>query len=477
MKKIFFLFLFVLLIKNNALLSQCLKAGAGSAYGTGISRTSGNTYLDNQIGQLVEKINSIYGTSAQFFFYNDGQQSNAYASSADLNIYIGRNFLSETLNGKSGITGVAFLLGHELGHVYQYTTRESNKFMSEELVKNSELQADFLSAYAISRLGLIDESNYELLLTQAMETGDVFFQQQDHHGTPSERKASAIWGYYNRDESLDDAYAKSYTYCCPQAEDKNRLVYTLNIYNGLKYYIIYGGAVCTKDNMGQYQKVAQMASTGNVEVPFTFEWSQNDASKNLFMNNNNQLLDYLGNVVGYVTKNANLSSSDSYTPDGGTTGYGGGSIGNSSSTNMNYIMSCSTSFCSTLIKVISDIDNSFMNIRDETDHTIYIYKSTLRFPEEQSSWINMTGNPSTSAYYHVNFYRGDDTEKSKSIYNSLKDKFESLGIALDEKDASYTNTQKKVVRIDLGSSKVITLSWLYETDKNEVSVGMKVGHN
>lgn len=303
MKYSFGLLLFSLFFNSNRLLSQCLKAGAGDSYATGITKSSGNSNVDNQIRNFVEKINGIFGTSAEFAFYDDSEGSNAYASREDRNIYIGLNFLSQTLNSRAGMTGVAFLLGHELAHVYQFNTEEDNKFMTEDLVKNAELQADFLAAYAISKLGLINSSNYQLMLSQAMDVGDIFFKDQTHHGTPSERKASAIWGFYKRDVSLADAYDQSYTYCCPKDEDMNKLVYTLNLNNGMRYYIIYGGALCKKGYNGEYQKIAQMVSTGNIDVPFTFEFSKNDPSRNLFMNNNNQLLDYSGNIVGYAVKN------------------------------------------------------------------------------------------------------------------------------------------------------------------------------
>lgn len=302
MKRNFFILLLFLFGLTEASLGQCLKAGKGAVYGTSITRTSGNSQNDKVISDFVRRINSVFGTSSQFYFYDDSKASNAYASSEDRNIYIGVNFLSETLNSNTGITGVAFLIGHELAHIYQFKTKYSNKFMSEEGSKNCELQADFLSAYVMGKLGLVTTSNYGQMLSQTMEVGDVFFKEQDHHGSPSERKNSATSGFSFRQLPFSNVYSKSYTYCCPQATDKNRIAYTLNIYNGLTYYVVYGGALCIKDKNGEFQKIAQMASTNNYPITYTFEFSKKDPTKNLYMDVNYRLVDYSGNVVGTIIR-------------------------------------------------------------------------------------------------------------------------------------------------------------------------------
>ncbi|HYE22489.1 MAG TPA: hypothetical protein VD998_02770 [Verrucomicrobiae bacterium] len=469
---------FVLLLSFFAIactgFGQCLKAGAGSAFGEGITRTSGNSQTDAAIASLVKRINAVLGTSSEFFFYDDSDGANAYASSEDMNIYIGVNFLNSTLNSNTGMTGVAFLIGHELAHIYQFSTRHSNKFMSEETTKNCELQADFLSAYVMGKLGLITPSNYTQMLSKTMDVGDVGFGDQDHHGTPSERKNSAVSGFTFRQLSLSDVYAKSYTYCCPQADDPNRIVYTLNMYNGLTYYVIFGGALCVKRN-GEFQKVAQMAATNNYPVTYTFEFSKNDPSKNLYMDINYQLLDHTGRVVGSLIRHDNQQTTSAYDPNSSgseankprPTG-----PGKSSSSAIEAINACNSTFCKSLQKVILGFNDSFRNLKGEKFGEV-LYQSNIKFPDERGSYINMGRDP----YYYVTFYRGGSSHDAKQVYEDLKSKFESLGLELSEKSwsSSYVNKETLTASLDLGNGLEISVNWSYASEENKALTTMKIG--
>ncbi len=149
-----------------------------------------------------------------------------------------------------------------------------------------------------------------------------------------------------------------------------------------------------------------------------------------------------------------------------------------SSSDIKAITSCTSSFCASLKEVILGLGNDFRTLRGEKSEE-RLYDSNIRFPGEQSNTISI-GENSSYSYYYVTFYRGDDIDKSREVYENLKLHFESLGIALEEKNSSLTKddgvTEIKRIRIDLGDDRIINLNWLYRINENKASVAMKVGH-
>jgi len=278
---------------------QCLQAGFGPDPSVGeTSKSCGDEQMDNRIKSLVSRINNVFGTRADFYFYDDADAHNASANPNDMNIYIGLHFLEETKNSSSGITGIAFLLAHELSHIYQFSTRDNNKYMEDPTVKNCELQADYLAAYVLGRLNLVTGTNYDKMLGEAVDIGDVQFNDEDHHGTYTERKAVAIWGYTYRLRGLETTYRDSYSHIDIRKNNDNHLVYVLKFNSGKILYVLYGGKICEKDDDGSYNQIAQWTTNiGNQQVPYLFEFSKNP-SENLYMDINNIIMNINGQIVG-----------------------------------------------------------------------------------------------------------------------------------------------------------------------------------
>jgi hypothetical protein len=152
--------------------------------------------------------------------------------------------------------------------------------------------------------------------------------------------------------------------------------------------------------------------------------------------------------------------------------------GTNASTAYTAILSCSSSFCTSLKEVLSGLDDDFKNLRVNQSEG-RLYDSKISFPGEQSNMISIGETPSYS-YYQITFYRGADIDESTQTYEDLKSNFESLGIQLDEKTSSLTNDdgviEIKKIRIDLGESKIVNLNWLHRINEGKVSVSMKIGH-
>src|SRR5205809_5667003 len=126
MKKLYLLVVVATIICHS-LAAQCLSSREGSSQSAEISSSSGNEAIDRQIRTLVTSFNRVLSVSSKFYFYDDNAGSNAYANPEDNNIYIGTNLLEECLDGDVGMTGLAFILAHEMSHIYQFAHKDDNE--------------------------------------------------------------------------------------------------------------------------------------------------------------------------------------------------------------------------------------------------------------------------------------------------------------------------------------------------------------
>jgi hypothetical protein len=143
-----------------------------------------------------------------------------------------------------------------------------------------------------------------------------------------------------------------------------------------------------------------------------------------------------------------------------------------SSNKISSISECSSTFCESLKKVTSGFENNFQNLRGEK-FAEKLYRSNVKFPDEKSNYINTGSNP----YYYVNFYKGDDIDNAKRIYEDLKLNFELLGLELTEKSwsSSYVNKQTLSATIDLGNGLEVSVNWSYAGDENKALTTMRIG--
>jgi len=138
------------------------------------------------------------------------------------------------------------------------------------------------------------------------------------------------------------------------------------------------------------------------------------------------------------------------------------------------ITGCSSPFCLPLKKILADFDNKFINLRGEqfSDNG---FRSTIKFPNEKSSYF-YTGRLQS---YYASFYKGNNIDSSKLIYEDLKANFALIGIPIEETSRvplveDSNAPQRKYVHIELDNGKVITLRWQYSDSKKEGLVVMTV---
>ena len=295
---------FLMLITiGHQLNAQCmLTANDGGEAGDDYEKSSGDIRVDQKIRQTVTQFNRLLGTKVLFFFYDDSDGSNAYASSEDNNIYIGKQLLSECLNGPSGMTGLGYILAHEMAHIYQYTKQENNEFFEENSVEHLELQADFIAAYLMGKTGQITNSvNYWQMLKQSIEIGDFIFDSENHHGTSAQREYTVKRGFEHRNSPISDAYSSSFEYVKPSYIDPDRLgslVYTVFLNRGNAFYVYYGGKICIKKS-GNIEQVGQMVSNDHYFYQFRFNFSK-EGYTDFFMGADFFIYNQAGMKIGYV---------------------------------------------------------------------------------------------------------------------------------------------------------------------------------
>lgn len=222
--KRYLLTIFISLVITHTSHSQCFISSFGSL--GSLSKTTGNTVLDQKFNFSKNDLESIFGVTADLYIYNDDTSPNAFATSHnsyDGLIAFGRNMLINKLwNRSQGEACVAGILAHEFAHVLQI-----KKGMRQSNSKIKELQADFLAGYYIGR------KNFSLTSIQAFgndlySMGDYDFANSNHHGTPSERVSAMNEGYRYRSSDITTAYNSSLAFVYGSNRNNINTSYTSN---------------------------------------------------------------------------------------------------------------------------------------------------------------------------------------------------------------------------------------------------------
>ncbi len=95
------------------------------------------------------------------------------------------------------------VLAHEFGHHIQYQLNLNSGASSPEKTMKMELMADAFSAYYLShaRGASMQWKRVKQFLQVFFNIGDCAFTDLNHHGTPTQRMASAEWAYHLADNA------------------------------------------------------------------------------------------------------------------------------------------------------------------------------------------------------------------------------------------------------------------------------------
>jgi uncharacterized protein len=93
---------------------------------------------------------------------------------------------------KYGDAALAYIVAHEYSHAVQ---TKSKLDMSN--ITRVELQADCLAGFYMGVIPNVefDAEDIQQIATQATDIGDYEFNNDQHHGTPEERKAAVLKGF------------------------------------------------------------------------------------------------------------------------------------------------------------------------------------------------------------------------------------------------------------------------------------------
>jgi hypothetical protein len=95
------------------------------------------------------------------------------------------------------------VLAHEFGHHIQFQLNVFGGAPSPESTRRTELMADAFSAYYLShaRGAAMQWKRVKQFLQVFFNIGDCAFTSNGHHGTPTQRMASAEWAYHLADDA------------------------------------------------------------------------------------------------------------------------------------------------------------------------------------------------------------------------------------------------------------------------------------
>ena len=169
--------------------------------------TSGITSVDNTLGEMLALASREMRTNPAFSYYDDFDYPNALASGWKPKpefsglVLFGLNFLTQTIS-KYGFQSVAAVIGHEFGHILQFTldNRETYNHLASlhETGQLNELHADYLSGFYLHKLR---QAYPEITLEKAgifmQSIGDYSYTNPNHHGTPGQRLSAAERGVFD----------------------------------------------------------------------------------------------------------------------------------------------------------------------------------------------------------------------------------------------------------------------------------------
>ena len=103
-----------------------------------------------------------------------------------------------------GDFGLAYVVAHEYAHNVQYELGFYELQPRDRGVRAFELQADCMAGLwgnSVYRAGRIKPGDVEEAMSTALAAGDFDYNNEQHHGTPQERRAAWLLGYESGDPS------------------------------------------------------------------------------------------------------------------------------------------------------------------------------------------------------------------------------------------------------------------------------------
>lgn len=185
---------------------------------------SGDANFDYALAQTLAKLAVRFEVVPGFAYYDDSEAKNAYAtrrvriSGADGTVLMGTNFLQELRTSRnSPEVAVAGVCSHEFGHIVQFKHGLIARVNAgQPTIKRSELQADYFAGY-FTGLRKRERPSYPALVVASTQAqfGHEYYGNEDHHGTPSERRGAVMKGFdasFRENRTLTEAIEESTTY-------------------------------------------------------------------------------------------------------------------------------------------------------------------------------------------------------------------------------------------------------------------------
>lgn len=171
------------------------------------SGTSGNAQVDNITLQELVFMGTKMGVAPIFFFYNDYDGKNAYATDSifqsngpDGTVFFGRRLFNyEYISSVNG-TAIPIVIAHEFGHIVDF----KNGVLNEPEFRR-ELFADFFAGtYMSLRSREFKTTDVNGCYESFREMGDTKFGDPDFHGTPQQRGDALMAGYRAMERSYNN---------------------------------------------------------------------------------------------------------------------------------------------------------------------------------------------------------------------------------------------------------------------------------
>lgn len=158
------------------------------------SSTSGNAGVDAAFAAESQFQRLFWGLpNVGFFFLNDCDRPNAYASAETRTILFGLTMASQIHSRYGSTLPLWQILAHEFGHQIQFAMGDS--WLNAPTVAPKELEADMFSGfYLIQAKSSVNSNEMYTVLYNAFSTGDYNFNDPGHHGTPFQRAAAVVAG-------------------------------------------------------------------------------------------------------------------------------------------------------------------------------------------------------------------------------------------------------------------------------------------
>lgn len=163
------------------------------------TKFSGNASFDQAINREYAFLTQKFGVMPDMYFFYDGNNPNAYASSQisnpnlpDGTVSIGFSLINSecSLSYSNTCSALGIIMGHEFAHIV------ANKYRLNLQGKYNELFADFMAGCYMHLRGLqFTQTAIDEAARSFYGKGDTNFFSPIHHGTPQERYNALMAGY------------------------------------------------------------------------------------------------------------------------------------------------------------------------------------------------------------------------------------------------------------------------------------------